>query len=292
MLLTGPNKNYKKLDRTTLPEYTLFERACREGLATVYPFKSAALPDPDGWKFGSHYPPSYQAFGRMRSLLAVGEALGLKPRKVLEVAAGGGGLAAVLASRGCEVVVNDLCDVQLAEAVSEFSVGEEIRAVGGNLFDLSPEQTGRFDLVVACEVIEHVARPSELLVHLKKFLEADGRMLLTTPNGAYFRNKLPTYSEISDFDELESRQFKPDADGHLFLMTPQELSELATSAGLRVERLNAWGTPLLSGHCGLRRLGGVFPARTVYKAELLTQRLPAAGRERLCVALSAVLKLA
>ncbi len=280
-----------QLDRMTLPEFSIFERACRDGLSVVYPFKHGKFSDPEGWKYGSREPPSYEAFGRMRSLLTVHEALLLKPRNVLEVAAGGGGLAAALAHGGCQAVVNDLREEQLRESLEEYSGGENIRTIGGNLFDLSPEQTGKFDLVLACEVIEHVARPREFLSHLKSFLEPEGRILLTTPNGAYFRNKLPTYSEIDDVSELESRQFKPDADGHLFLLTPRELSDVAASAGLRVERLNAWGTPALSGHCGLGRLRGVFPASAAYRAELLAQRLPPVGRARVCFALSAILRL-
>ncbi len=66
------------------------------------------------------------------------------------------------------------------------------------------------------EIIEHVAHPLELLGHLKNFLEPGGRLMLTTPNGSYFRNKLPTYSEVQDFSELETRQFMPDVEGHLF----------------------------------------------------------------------------
>jgi len=291
-MFTAANTGYRKLDRTTFPERATFERSCREGLSVVYPFKSRKLPDPDGWKFGSHYPPSYQAFGRLRALLAFHDALLLKPRRVLEVAAGGGGLAAALAHRGCQALINDLREGQMVEAIEEYTTGESIRVVGGNMFDLTPDRIGKFDLVVACEVIEHVAHPPQLLSHLKSFLEPGGRMLLTTPNGSYFRNKLPTYSEVADFDELESLQFMPDADGHLFLLTPQELSDLALSAGLRVERLNAWGTPMLSGHFGLRRLGRVFSSEAAYNIELLTQRLPSAARERICVALSALLRLA
>jgi 2-polyprenyl-3-methyl-5-hydroxy-6-metoxy-1,4-benzoquinol methylase len=291
-MLTEANMGGLKLDRTTFPKRITFERSCREGLSVIYPFKSKRLPDPEGWKFGSHYPPSYQAFGRLRSLLAVHDTLLLKPRRVLEVAAGGGGLAAALASHGCRTIINDLCEGQMVEAIEEYTTGESIQVVGGNMFDLSPEQIGKFDLVVACEVIEHVAHPAELLSHLKSFLEPEGRILLTTPNGSYFRNRLPTYSEVADFDELESRQFMPDADGHLFLLTPQELSDLAVSAGLHVERLNAWGTPMLSGHFGVRRLSRVLTSAAAYNVELLTQRLPSVARERICVALSAILRLA
>lgn len=281
--------NGSKANQNLFPDYAAFAQSCQSGLSVVYPLKSNVGSDPYGWKFAARWPPSYAAFGRMRSLLAVHDALSFQPRRVLEVAAGGCGLAASLAQRGCEVTVNDLRTNDLSEAIKEYESTENVRVVGGNLFDLSAK-LGKFDLVVACEIIEHVAHPGKLLEHLKTFLEPAGRILLTTPNGSYFRNRLPTYKEITDFRELESRQFMPDADGHLFLFTPEELSDLATSVGLKIERLNVWGTPLLSGHVGLRFLANRFLARAAYQVELLTQHLPPSNREALCFAMSAVLR--
>ena len=278
-----------ELAPTILPEFRLFASVCERGLSVIYPFTSKNSPDPFGWKFRNGWPPSYSAFGRMRSLLAVQDALRLRPRRVFEVAAGGAGLAASLAASGCTVTVNDLLVENTKQAIEEYSSANSIQLVGGNLFDLSAEQLGKFDLVIACEVIEHVAHPVDLLCHLKTFLEPQGRILLTTPNGSHFRNKLPTYRAVVDFTELESRQFMPDADGHLFLLTPQELSDLSVRAGLRVERVNCWGTPMLSGHCGFRFLAGRRMARTAYRAERFAQRLSSRKRERVCTSLSAVL---
>jgi 2-polyprenyl-6-hydroxyphenyl methylase/3-demethylubiquinone-9 3-methyltransferase len=226
----------------------------------------------------------------MRSLLAVQDALALAPRRALEVAAGGGGLAASLAASGCDVTANDLRAEPLAATLSEYVSGDRITVQGGNLFDLSPEQLGRFDLVIACEVIEHVAHPADLLRQLKRFLAPGGRILLTTPNGSYFRNRLPSLAEAGDAVELEARQFKPDADGHLFLLTPAELCELAASANLTVERLNLWGIPFVTGHLGCRVASGRMSTAPAYYAERAAQWLPASWRARLCVEISAILK--
>lgn len=289
---SGGGPNAQIIQQTNLPPLASFAASCERGLSVVAPFKNGTKPDEFGWKFGRGWPPSYSAFGRMRFLLAVQDALDLQPQSVLEVAAGGGGLAACLAAAGCRVVINDLREQQTKEAIAEYATPNPLELAGGNLFDLSPERLGRFDLVIASEVIEHVAHPLDLLIHLKKFLEPQGRVLLTTPNGSHFRNKLPTYGEVNDFSELESRQFKPDADGHLFLLTPKELTELAASAGLVVEQLNCWGTPLLSGHCGFRFLAGPIMVKAAYHGERFVQRLRPRRRERICTALSAILRSA
>ncbi|HEX7955505.1 MAG TPA: methyltransferase domain-containing protein, partial [Pyrinomonadaceae bacterium] len=142
------------MQRARLPALADFARACQLGLSTVYPFKSSDLPDAEGWKYGSAWPPSHRAFGRLRALLAFEYAASLRPARVLEVAAGGGGLSAALAARGCEVVVNDLRGEVIRRAVAEFETAEKIRVIPGDMFRLSPAEAGEFDLVVACEVIE------------------------------------------------------------------------------------------------------------------------------------------
>jgi hypothetical protein len=43
---------------------------------------------------------------------------------------------------------------------------------------------------------------------------------------------------VKDFAALESQQFKPDADGHLFLITPAEMADLANRSGFAMERLS------------------------------------------------------
>lgn len=45
------------------------------------------------------------------------------------------------------------------------------------------DQSARFDLIIASEVIEHVEQPEELLLFLKNKLVPGGRMIITLPNG-------------------------------------------------------------------------------------------------------------
>jgi 2-polyprenyl-3-methyl-5-hydroxy-6-metoxy-1,4-benzoquinol methylase len=276
-----------------LPQFRLFEEVCRSGLSAVRPLKQTARDnDPWGWNFGSFWPPSYSAFGRLRALMALAEAVALRPKSVLEVAAGDASLVASLACMGCKVVANDLRVENLEAAVGHFTNAADIEIVPGNLFELDPWSIGSFDLVIACEIVEHVAHTVDFLNHLKKFVNPGGHILLTTPNGSHFRNNLPTYSMVADFTELESRQFQPDADGHLFLLTPAEMASLGTQAGLVIERLVMWGTPLITGHGRLSLLSGKLPSRFCYEFECLAQRLPRAVREKLSLALSVLFGIA
>jgi 2-polyprenyl-6-hydroxyphenyl methylase/3-demethylubiquinone-9 3-methyltransferase len=226
----------------------------------------------------------------MRALATLEQAWSLRPKRILEIAAGDGSLSACLAARGVDAWANDLRIDELTAAVEMFETSDKIKIVAGNCFDLDPEQTGRFDLVAACEVIEHVAHPLDLLRQLKRFLEPGGRILLTTPNGVYFRNRLPTFGEIADTNALEAQQFKPDADGHLFLVTPAELNQLAALAGLHVEGIELTATPLITGHLKLSVMQSRRMARLCYWFEEISQRLPWGVRERLCFSLSAILR--
>ena len=273
-----------------LPSYSLFSAACERGLSVTRPLTDAARErDLSGFNFGAGWPPSYAAFGRIRALSTLEMVLALNPHRVLEVAAGDASLCACLAAQGIEVFANDLRAESLREAVACFSVGNHINLLPGNLFDLDPAETGPFDLVIACEVIEHVAHTVDLLRHLRRFLTPGGHLLLTTPNGSYFRNRLPTHSEIEDPRTLEALQFKPDSDGHLFLLTSTELRGVAEQARFLVEEIDLFATPFITGHCRLSMFHGRPVARLCYRLERLSQRLSFKTREKYCFLMFALL---
>ncbi len=276
-----------------LPAYSRFKITCEVGLSAVRPLSPAARQsDEDGWNYGSAWPPSYGAFGRLRVLTTLERVLSLKPRRVLEVAAGDGALSACLAARGINVAVNDLRTEILKSAIANFETKDSMVVLPGDLFDLDPRVTGRFDLVIATEVMEHVAHTDEFLRHLVRFLAPNGRIFLTTPNGSYFHNGLPTHSMIEDFDALESEQFKPDADGHLFLITPSELTAIAHNAGLRPIEIDLFAIPFITGHFGFSIIHYRQLARLCYWFETQSRRLPFWLREKICFSMSAILGLA
>ena len=97
---------------------------------------------------------------------------------------------------------------------------------------------------------------------------------MTTPNGAYLRNTLPKFSECSDASQYEAIQFKPNADGHIFLLHPSEIEGLAVQAGFHVDNLVLFTNPIASGHMKTELLLRTVPKRVVDWLESITTHLP------------------
>jgi 2-polyprenyl-6-hydroxyphenyl methylase/3-demethylubiquinone-9 3-methyltransferase len=149
------------------------------------------------------------------------------------------------------------------------------------VFDFADRWSGRFDAVIATEIIEHVAHPDQFLATLAKVTRPGGLIFITTPNGKYFKNGLPKFSEFADPSIFESKQFGPDSGDHIFLLHPDEMESFGKAIGLRVERLEVYTNPLTAGHVKLGRLLPVLPRAVVMGIESLTQNLPRAMREKI-----------
>jgi 2-polyprenyl-6-hydroxyphenyl methylase/3-demethylubiquinone-9 3-methyltransferase len=254
---------------------------------------------PDSWKlsysydllevYGSRENLGYSyAFARRRS-----EALDLLANvlphggRVLDVAAAQGNFTLLLAERGYDVTWNDL-RAELAAYVALKHETGRIAYAPGNAFELTfPEA---FDAVLITEVIEHVAHPDDFLAHVATLVRPGGYVVMTTPNGAYVRNRLPRFSACPDPSMYEAMQFGPNADGHIFLLHPDEIPALARGAGLTIERLETFTTPLTAGHLKTGRALRRIPRSFVETAERACARLPSPLRRRLHIQMSVLFR--
>ncbi len=204
--------------------------------------------------------------------------------RILDVAAAQGNFSIALAEMGYEVTWNDM-RAELADYVRLKQEFGTIHFFPGNAFNV--DLPSPFDGVLITEVIEHTAHPDQLLVRAAQLVRPGGYVVMTTPNGAYFRNKLPKFSDSSDPTAYESIQFKPDADGHIFLLHPEEIEPLAKKAGLILEKLKLSTNPLTSGHVKTEPMLQKLPRSFVQGIERMTNRLPTGLIRRLSTQMAA-----
>lgn len=200
--------------------------------------------------------------------------------KVLDIAAAQGNFSLALAELGYHVTWNDL-RAELADYVRLKHEHGDIEFAPGNAFELKFDAL--FDAVLITEVIEHVAHPDDFLLKAAQLARPGGYVVMTTPNGAYFRNPLPKFSDCHDPERFEAVQFKPDADGHIFLLHPDEVPTLAAHAGLLVDQLMVFTNPLTNGYMKTEALLRLLPRAAVDACEAVSQRMPAHLAQRLLV---------
>ena len=213
------------------------------------------------------------------TLRLIGETL---PRgsSIIDIAAAQGNFSLILAERGYHVTWNDL-RAELADYVRQKHEYGDLTYAPGNAFELIfPEL---FDCVLFCEIIEHVAHPDQFLEKVTRLLKPGGMAVMTTPNGGFFGNKLPRFSDCSDPSQYETVQFKPNSDGHIFLLWPEEVIFLAQRAGLVVEKCIFFTTPLSNGYLKTQSLLRIMPKKTVDALENFCRRLPPFVQKRLMI---------
>jgi len=78
-------------------------------------------------------------------------------------------------------------------------------------------------------------------------------------------------------------QFKPNSDGHIFLLHIDEIEPLAQRAGLTVEKIALFTSPLTAGHMKTEPLLKILPRRIVQIAESIGRSLPSALKRKALV---------
>jgi 2-polyprenyl-6-hydroxyphenyl methylase/3-demethylubiquinone-9 3-methyltransferase len=228
----------------------------------------------------SHHGYAYAYDNRRRETLRLLTEVLSPGARVLDVAAAQGNFSLALAELGFDVTWNDL-RAELADYVRLKHENGKITFAAGNAFELAFPSL--FDAVLVTEIIEHVAHPDEFLTKAAALVRPGGYIVMTTPNGGYFKNRLPKFSECVDPSVFESVQFKPNSDGHIFLLHIDEIESLAQRAGLTVEKIALFTSPLTAGHMKTEPLLKILPRRIVQIAESIGRSLPSALKRKALV---------
>ena len=223
---------------------------------------------------------AYAYGNRRRETLRLLTAVLSPGARVLDVAAAQGNFSLALAEFGFDVTWNDL-RAELADYARLKHERGKIDFAAGNAFELTFPSL--FDAVLITEIIEHVAHPDDFLSKAAALVRPGGYIVMTTPNGGYFKNRLPKFSECVDPSVFESVQFKPNSDGHIFLLHLDEIEPLAQRAGLVVEKIALFTNPLTAGHVKTEALLKILPRRLVEVAESVSRLLPSPLKKKALV---------
>lgn len=130
-------------------------------------------------------PRRYNAYQQARYEWIMRVAGDLRGKSVLDLGCGGGSLTYLMAKKGAEVVGVEYEAEGLAFARQNLASADPFNhlrynLVQGSAYDL-PCEDNSFDVVVSCEVIEHLETPERMLAEAKRVLKPGGRLVLTTP---------------------------------------------------------------------------------------------------------------
>jgi 2-polyprenyl-3-methyl-5-hydroxy-6-metoxy-1,4-benzoquinol methylase len=198
-LVEWNGSGWAKVDRPPVYEEEYFEGAREKGGYGAYSEEAK-------WRLE-------KAARQVREMRA---ATGLDSGRVLDVGSGYGYFRVALAEAGFEHEGLEVSEH--GRQVARRSFGQDTHA--GELEDHWRDWQGRFDVLTAFDLIEHVADPTDFLSKARHALAPGGFVGLKTPN----------------IDVPEAQVFGPHYHSlkreHLVLFSPQSLSETARDAGL------------------------------------------------------------
>jgi glycosyltransferase involved in cell wall biosynthesis/2-polyprenyl-3-methyl-5-hydroxy-6-metoxy-1,4-benzoquinol methylase len=146
------------------------------------------------------------------------------PAKVLEVGAGHGAYTALLQWTGFEAVALDLSPWTADFARDRFAIPYLV----GPVEDQALEPAS-FDVLVANDVLEHLAAPGHTVSSWARLLKPGGLFVFQTPE--FVPNR--TYAELVATDDLFLQHMDRARDEHLFLFSRDSLTRLLADLGLR-----------------------------------------------------------
>jgi 2-polyprenyl-3-methyl-5-hydroxy-6-metoxy-1,4-benzoquinol methylase len=176
------------------------------------------------------------------------EIVGLVPagaRRVLDLGCSTGWLAAALKERGEVEVVG----IEREPAYAALADERCDRVVVGDVEDVPPD-LGRFDCLVAADVLEHLVDPWTALESYARLLEPGCRAIVSLPNAAHWT----TFAALARGSWPRRPEGIHDAT-HLRWFTLRDAVELCEGAGLRVEYVDRrpwvlWRGTRLDRHAG------------------------------------------
>jgi SAM-dependent methyltransferase len=205
------------------------------GGGTAPRFREGRQPQVWGWINAERAPHHAYLLPAIIALLPKSDSL-----TVLDAGCGNGFLASEIAKRGREVTAIDSArdGIELARA-AHHHVRYEIASVYDDLAGLMPR--GGWDVILSCEVIEHLYRPLGFLRNMNRHLRRGGSIILTTPYHGYLKNLAISLADGWDWHHTALVE-----GGHIKFFSQRTLCEALGAAGFaRPTFRNAGRLPFL-----------------------------------------------
>jgi len=223
---------------------------------------------------GSVPPSTYLARHRHEYVRTVSDILRHRPPdagpvRVLELGAFFGTVCIALASLGYEVTAADIPEyIDMPEQVARYA-RHKVMTKGVRLQNFKmPFEAESFDVVIMCEVLEHLNfNPLPLLKEINRILAPGGIFYLSLPNYANIRNRVKVLKGGAPGIDVESfyEQLRPGGQeivyGHWREYTAPEVRAMLEPLGFRIERQYYFGLS------EVQRGGGIKKklARAIYR---------------------------
>jgi SAM-dependent methyltransferase len=191
---------------------------------------------------------------------------------ILEVGCAQANASLLLAEMGFTTIALDLRPESLSYARRKHVAGA-FHPVCANA-EHPPFRPRVFDAVILGELLEHCARPHEILRFLSDALRPGGHMIITTPNGQRWGCHEHAYDPDRS-EGLQDHEFGPGGEDHLFAFSTGQLLDVVRTAGLRPVYVRRAGSIL---HCDrIMPLKRLLPLGAVPRLARLACSLPGLG---------------
>ena len=139
-------------------------------------------------------------------------------RSICDLGCGNGHISGRLAALGYDVTGVDASASGILVACNAYPEARFIEA------RIDRELTGKFDLVISSDVIEHMYRPSDLLEAARSLLRPNGYALIGTPYHGYLKNLV-----LATTGKMEAHFSALHDGGHIKFFSVSSLSKLMLS---------------------------------------------------------------
>lgn len=199
----------------------------------------------------------------LRDVIRMARSLKAEPRqfRILEIGAYLGVVSCTLARLGFTVTAQDIPEFMDNERLQARFARFGVATLSANLRDYSiPSGSGRFDLVIMCETLEHLNfNPLPVMAQVNRVLSPGGHLYLSLPNLASLVNRVKLltgrsiHNPIRDFSAQLGTDCNMIVGIHWREYAPDELRELVEWGGFQIVRHDFFTTNAAS-----------LPARLVY----------------------------